>query len=109
MLTSPGFEVNSVKGANKLYVVGGYSLDYFVYSFVLTNTSNGNASAVVEGTVSDSDICRICLRTDGIVSIIYYPITERYERTVDGIGTICVFYRPNSVHAGVSARVSRKE
>jgi hypothetical protein len=77
---------------NKLDVAAIDPFDRFIHAFVLANASYANSGPGVEGTVCYSDVGRISLGANGIVSIIYNPVCKVDERAVDCVGSVGVFY-----------------
>lgn len=77
---------------NKLDVADKNPFDSFEDAFILANASYGNSGPGVEGTVSYCDVCWISLGANGIISIIYNPVSEVDERAIDRVGSVGVFY-----------------
>jgi hypothetical protein len=70
----------------------------------LTDASKRNSRSPVEVAIFDEDICRVCLRRNGIIAIVYGPPTEGDVVGIDCVTAIGVLQNVRSVAHSLTTR-----
>ena len=75
-ISNLGMASYCVEGVVELDVLDIEAFDCFKLIFILPDTAQGNAEAVVEVRISDCDVCAVGFERDAVVSVVYRPVVE---------------------------------